>query len=256
MPTREQAWDDYLAAYHKDRPGITETAFVHAADPEVGSAHDWLARALPFGLGAVLDVACGNAALQPRLSGYDRYLGIDRSEPELALARLQGRGPVVAADARALPVPDGRYDTVVSSMGLMLIKPFEDAVAEIARVLRPGGSLGLLLPAVLPLRPSDLRPLFALSLPLHGPGSMPQLLGRRRLSAALDGEGLDVVSLDTRRFGFPLRTGDDARLAVRALYTPGRRPHQLQAAERSLRRRVGPRAELGVPLLRVVARRR
>ena len=248
-------WRAYLQRYHAQAPGITEAAFEHATDAEVGSPYEWLVAALPRELGDVLDVACGNAALQPRLRGATSYRGVDVSAAELAEGRARGRGPLTAGDARALPVPDASVDTVVSSMGLMLVDPPERAVAEIARVLRPGGVVGLLLPASGPVRPGDLRPLLALARHLRGPGSMPRRVTRRRLRRLARGYGLTVVHTASRRFAFPLRTADDARLAVRALYTPGRTVHQLGTAEAALTRLAAPHRTLPVPVLRVVARK-
>jgi len=248
-------WDDYLTAYHSARPGITETALEHARDPQVGTAYDWLVDALPAHPGRVLDVASGNAALQPVLPAHEAYLGVDLSEAELACGRSRGRGPLVRGDARALPVPDASVDTVVSSMGLMLVRPLAPATEEIARVLRPGGTVAILLPAVRPLRARDLPALLALSWPLRGPGAMPQRVSARGITRELTQVGLTNVEIRTHRFGFPLRTPADARLAVQALYTPGRTATQLLTAEAALVRRLGPHSELPVPLMRVVARR-
>lgn len=248
-------WDGYLTAYHSARPGITETALEHARDPQVGTAYDWLVGALPAPAGRILDVASGNAALQPVLPAHDTYLGVDLSEAELTHGRDLGRGPVVRGDARALPVPDSSMDTVVSSMGLMLVRPIARAIEEIARVLRPGGTAAILLPAVRPVRAGDLPALLALSWPLRGPGAMPQRVTARTITRELTRAGLGDVEIRTHRFPFPLRTPADARLAVQSLYTPGRTAAQLLAAETALVRRLGPRSELPVPLMRVVARR-
>lgn len=248
-------WDDYLTDYHQARPGITEVALNHARDVTHGSPYEWLARALPDRLGHVLDVACGNAALQPALPSYSSYLGVDLSAAELDRARDLGRGPVVRGDARALPVPDQSIDTVLASMGLMLVRPLTQAVEEIARVLRPGGTVAVLLPSARPLRLGDLPGLLALSVPLRGPGAMPQRVSARRMGREMARVGLHVETIQTHRFAFPLRAPADAQLAVRALDTPDRSEDQLLAAQAALTRRVGPRAELPVPLMRIVARR-
>ncbi len=247
-------WAAYVARYHAGNPGITETAFEHARDGALGTPHDWLAAALPGPVGAVLDLACGSAPMFDRLQ-HDSYLGLDLSTAELALARARGRGPVGLADARWLPLPDSCVDTVVCSMGLMLVQPVDDAVREVARVLRPGGRFALLLPALGPIAPRDVRPTAALAAALRGPGSMPQRLGGRRLKAALGHAGLTVQAMHRHRFPFPLTSPDDVRLAVSALYTPGRTARQLRKAEERLARYVTDRAELGLPLLRLVAER-
>lgn len=248
-------WADYLTDFHDSRPGITEAAFLRARDPEVGTPYDWLLQGLPGQLGDVVDLACGNAALQPRLPRHTSYIGVDRSAGELAEARGRGRGRVVEGDLRDLPLSDASADVVVSSMGLMLVQPVEQALAEAHRVLRPGGRLALLLPAPWPLRPSDLPRVLQLAVVLRGPGSMPQRLGRRRLRRSLEEAGLRVESMQRRRFPYALDGSDAARLAVRALYTPGRTPRQLEAAERMIAQFARQRGTLPVPLLRVIASR-
>jgi SAM-dependent methyltransferase len=246
-------WDSYLQSFHAERPGITERAFHHATHQDVGSPYAWLVAALPPRLGDVLDVACGNAALLPWLTGHDSYLGVDLSHSEVAHARRTGRGPVTMADARRLPMPDSSVDTVVSSMGLMLVRPVEAAVAEIRRVLRPGGTLALLVPAVWPVRLSDVALGLPLTIVLRGPGSMPQQLSPRRLRRVLTENGLRPQEVERRRFPFPVHSDEHAALAVRALYTPGRSARQLALAESLLARYSRPAAELPVPLARVVA---
>ncbi len=71
------------------------------------------------------------------------------TEPEEPMAkRLEARlaqhghsGRVVRAPAEALPFPDDSFDTVVSTLVLCTVKDPERSLAEIDRVLRPGGAL-------------------------------------------------------------------------------------------------------------------
>ena len=247
-------WESYVHSFHADHPGITEQAFRHAAHPEVGTPYAWLVEALDRPLGRVLDVACGNAALLPWLDGYEAYLGLDTSEDEVARARLLQRGPVLLADARRLPVADASVDTVVSSMGLMLVDPVERALAEVRRALAPGGTLALLVPSVWPVSLRDARLGLPLALALRGPGSMPQHFFVHRLRRLLEAAGLNMVDAQRRRFPFPVRGATDATLAVQSLYTPGRSTHSLVRGQRVLTRLAGAEAELPVPLLRVLAR--
>ncbi len=248
------AWADYVHRFHAEAPGITELAFRHAAHPEVGTPYEWLLEGLDAPLGRVLDVACGNAALLPWTTGHVSYLGVDTSEDEVARARQQGRGPVSIADARRLPLADESVDTAVSSMGLMLVEPVEAALAEIRRVLVPGGTLALLVPSRWPVALRDARLGLPLALALRGPGSMPQQLTVRRLRRLLHDARFSVIDVATRRFPFPVHRPEHAALAVHSLYTPGRSPDALDRAESALTRLAGPGRELPVPLLRVVAR--
>jgi SAM-dependent methyltransferase len=97
----------------------------------------------------VLDVACGtgNAALRAAAAG-GRTTGVDLT-PELfdagrALAAEAGvEIDWVEGDAEALPFEDRSFDVVLSTFGVMFAPRHAVAAAELARVLRPGGRLGL-----------------------------------------------------------------------------------------------------------------
>jgi hypothetical protein len=130
----------------------------------------------------------------------------------------------------------------------------EQALAQVRRVLAPGGTLALLVPSIWPVSLRDARLGLPLALALRGPGSMPQHLSVHRLRRLLEATGLSLADAQRRRFPFPVRQASDATLAVQSLYTPGRSPHTLARAERALARRARPGAELPVPLLRVLAR--
>ena len=97
----------------------------------------------------VLDVACGtgNAAIRAAQAG-GRVVGLDLT-PELLTVgqRLADEAGVsvewVEGDAEALPYQDGHFDVVLSTFGCMFAPRHEVAAAEISRVLRPGGRLGV-----------------------------------------------------------------------------------------------------------------
>ncbi len=103
--------------------------------------------------GVSLDVGSGpgnvTAALA-RAAGPDSLaLGIDISGPMLARAVAAQAGPQVGfirADAQQLPLRDETVDAAVSLAVLQLIPNPETTLAEIARVLRPGGRLGIMVP--------------------------------------------------------------------------------------------------------------
>jgi SAM-dependent methyltransferase len=109
-----------------------------------------IVRRVGVGVGdEVLDVACGtgNAAVQAAVAG-GRVTGLDLT-PELfgaARARAAEAGvevELVEGDAEALPFPDDSFDVVLSTFGVMFAPRHEVAAGELARVLRPGGRMGL-----------------------------------------------------------------------------------------------------------------
>jgi ubiquinone/menaquinone biosynthesis C-methylase UbiE len=96
------------------------------------------------------DVACGPgqtaAALADRLL-QGRTLGIDFAEPMIARARerLERPGLTFAVDdAERLSLPSETFDAVTCSFGLMFCYDPRSALAHMARILRPGGRLMLL----------------------------------------------------------------------------------------------------------------
>lgn len=111
---------------------------------------EWLD--IPQG-GIGLDVGCGPGTITgwlARAAGPDGLaLGVDISEPMLARAVRAEAGPQVGflrADAQRLPFRDETVDAVVSIAVLQLIPDPAAALAEIARVLRPGRRLALMVP--------------------------------------------------------------------------------------------------------------
>jgi SAM-dependent methyltransferase len=98
----------------------------------------------------VLDVACGpgTAAREARALGARSVVGVDYATGMVQVAQAAADGDAglryVAANALALPFRPGWFDVVVSSFGLIFAPEPSAAVCEAARVLRPGGRLGLL----------------------------------------------------------------------------------------------------------------
>lgn len=124
MPSRET----FLRQFHAERPGITSRAFARSG------SYERLAAQIPRG--RVLDLACGDGHLARLLDRGSTAIGVDISpEP----------GPHVRARAQALPFADASFDTVVCHLAFMLFDEVESVVAELARVLRPGGSFHALL---------------------------------------------------------------------------------------------------------------
>jgi SAM-dependent methyltransferase len=137
-----------------DRRGPRSVAFDRAAefydasrrtdDPDTLREVELLASELA-GRDRVLEVGTGTGAISIRLreAGH-RVFAIDLSMP--MLRRLVGRAggsprfPIVQADATRIPFSDRSFDAAIARWVLHLIPNWPDAVAEIARVLRPGGT--------------------------------------------------------------------------------------------------------------------
>ena len=103
--------------------------------------------------GAALDVATGTGDLAlalARVAGPGgRVVGIDFAEAMLEVARRKAhqRGVTVEfrhADALDLPFPNASFDAVTIGFGLRNVTDIPRALAEMARVLRPGGRLACL----------------------------------------------------------------------------------------------------------------
>ncbi len=94
-----------------------------------------------------LDVGCGTGALSQtilRETASDRVKGIDRSAEYIAHAREQvqdERASFEVGDAQTLPDTVLRYDVAVSGLVLNFIPKPGTAVSEMARMVRPGGSV-------------------------------------------------------------------------------------------------------------------
>ncbi|HWD08496.1 MAG TPA: ubiquinone/menaquinone biosynthesis methyltransferase [Actinomycetota bacterium] len=91
----------------------------------------------------VLDLACGTGDFCRELQKAQlKPIGFDNSAGMLAAARTTA--PLVLADALRLPVADGAADGVTCGFALRNVADLGAFFAECARVLRPGGRLGLL----------------------------------------------------------------------------------------------------------------
>jgi SAM-dependent methyltransferase len=98
-------------------------------------------RALPGGV--ALDVGCGEGRFCRilRAEGFEP-VGLDPTEELLAAARARDpHGRYVEGRAEALDFPDAGFDLVVSCLSLIDIEDAAAAIAEMARVLKPGGTL-------------------------------------------------------------------------------------------------------------------
>jgi demethylmenaquinone methyltransferase / 2-methoxy-6-polyprenyl-1,4-benzoquinol methylase len=111
---------------------------------------------VPFGDGAdgvVLDVASGTAgvALLLQARGAVRVVGVDLTEEMLRQGRRRvaaaGRGQrigLAAGRAEQLPFPDGHFDALTFTYLLRYVQDPQATLTELARVLRPGGTMASL----------------------------------------------------------------------------------------------------------------
>ncbi|MGQ0616212.1 MAG: class I SAM-dependent methyltransferase [Acidimicrobiia bacterium] len=124
------------AAWWQD--GFTAGADAEYEEQILPLAARWLA-----GAGRVLDVGCGEGQLSrlaAGLAGVVHVVGLDPTTAQVEVAAARAGGPAyVRAQAAALPVPDGGVDAVVACLVFEHIRQVDDAVAEVARVLAPGG---------------------------------------------------------------------------------------------------------------------
>ncbi len=89
----------------------------------------------------VLEVGCGTGLILRRLSAFAaRAVGVDLSPGMLERAKARGL-EVVEGSATELPFADGSFDVAVSFKTLPHVPDLRRALAEMARVVRPGGTL-------------------------------------------------------------------------------------------------------------------
>jgi trans-aconitate methyltransferase len=121
----QQAWDPQ--AYGQNG------AFVHEL---AGGVLEWL-QAQPGE--RILDLGCGDGQLTQRIAATGAgVVGVDASREMVAAARSRG----VTADeatAESLPYNSGTFDAVFSNAALHWVRDQDAMLAEVRRVLKPGG---------------------------------------------------------------------------------------------------------------------
>jgi demethylmenaquinone methyltransferase/2-methoxy-6-polyprenyl-1,4-benzoquinol methylase len=103
------------------------------------------ATGLPPG-GLALDVACGSGKLSLELLKLGGgVVGLDFSAGMLQVAAARGPGPhYLQGDALALPVADAQFDAATIAFGLRNLADPTSGLAEMRRVVRPGGRMVVL----------------------------------------------------------------------------------------------------------------
>jgi ubiquinone/menaquinone biosynthesis C-methylase UbiE len=131
-------WDKHARTYDKQIAFWERRLF--------GDGRHWVCAQAS---GDVLEVAIGTGRNLPFYPQGIRLTGVDFSPAMLELARRQAdrlgrKVDLRLGDAQALDLPDASFDTVVCTLSLCAIPDERRAVAEMRRVLRPGGRLLLL----------------------------------------------------------------------------------------------------------------
>jgi len=167
------------------------------------------------GSARVLDVACGTGDLALTLfeNTGARVVGTDFCRPmlEIAADKTAQRVPLIEGDALALPFRDGSFEAVTIAFGLRNLASVEGGLAELRRVLKPGGWVAVLEFS----RPANamLRPVFSLYftkvLPLMGglisgsryaysylPASVQKFPDQEQLSLLMEQAGFDRVQFE------------------------------------------------------------
>jgi SAM-dependent methyltransferase len=153
LEVRELLADEELAGHPGVlvEPGATGDAYSQWApsydDPGNGlfdlDAPFFAAVCAGLPVGTALDAACGTGRLIPPLLALGhRVLGVDRSPAMLEQA--QRRAPdadLAVGDLHRLPVTEAAVDLVVTGLSLTHVDDLVPVLAELARVLRPGGHL-------------------------------------------------------------------------------------------------------------------
>jgi SAM-dependent methyltransferase len=121
--------------------GWWQEGFTEGADPEYAEQILPLAARWLGGARRVLDIGCGEGQVS-RLAaaGGAEVVGVDYAWAQVDEARRRGGGPTyLRAAAGGLPFATGAFDHVVACLVFEHIRDVDDAIAEVARVLEPGG---------------------------------------------------------------------------------------------------------------------
>jgi SAM-dependent methyltransferase len=126
----------------EEHAGWWQQGFSDGADPEYEEQILPMAAEHLAGVRQVLDLGCGEGQIA-RLAvraGAEAVVGLDPTRAQVIEAVARAGGPAYArADAAAIPARDASFDAVVACLVFEHITDVDEAIAEVARVLRPGG---------------------------------------------------------------------------------------------------------------------
>lgn len=129
----DRLWEDHASWWIEE--------FTEGADPEYEDQILPLAAAELSEARRVLDLGCGEGQISRLAAGAgSTVVGVDPTWNQLVVAAERAGGPSYArAGAAGLPFADAAFDAVVACLVFEHIDELDEAVAEVARVLRPGG---------------------------------------------------------------------------------------------------------------------
>jgi SAM-dependent methyltransferase len=135
-----QLWEDHA--------GWWQDGFTEGADPEYEEQILPLVRTHLAGARSVLDVGCGEGQVARLALDGDATVavGVDPTWAQVEVAQQRGGGAsYLRAGAAGLPFASGSFDAAVACLVFEHIRDVDDAIAEVARVLAPGGRFLFLL---------------------------------------------------------------------------------------------------------------
>jgi ubiquinone/menaquinone biosynthesis C-methylase UbiE len=174
---------------------------------------------------SVLDVAAGNGNMS--LAAARRWCDVTSTDyvPELLArgkARAEADGLTMTfreADAETLPFADNSFDAVVSTFGVMFTPNQETAAAELMRVCKSGGKIGLA-----NWTPEgfigQLFKTLGKYLPPPAGAKSPALWGTRSRLIDMFGTGAATISVESRIFNFRYRSAEHFIEFFKTYYGP------------------------------------
>lgn len=148
---------EHLLQFHQLHPGITADTFGRCRDSDGKSGYEFLSEVIDDPHSTVVDLACGNGAMIPpcllRLQSRGQVIAIDMSSEEIAAARRSvGEAHNVqflCESAQKLSLQSSSVDVVLCHLAFMLMESADQVLAEIDRVLKPGGIFSMVVfPAI------------------------------------------------------------------------------------------------------------
>ncbi len=249
-----EMWKNYLRNFHTAKAGITEEILQRSfADAKSGygsiHAYDWVSEVFAQAK-VIVDLGCGSGPF--RRHGVNRTLiGVDISAAELRIAGDHGGYRLIRSDVSKLPLRSDFADVTISSMALMLFESLELVFSEMNRILKPQGLAILLLPASKPLSVGDIQRYLRLFKILNiSRLDYPNDVAINRLDSVALRAGFKVISDESLKFQYVIRSQGDARAFLESLYLPKVDSEKFEKAVELAGKWIGK--SMGIPLRRLV----